>query len=100
MFRPEAESNLLVIEVVGYTAGDHSPINFRQMKAAALAHCLDGCQYVQVRSGSALVSEQDPAFMAWDFPHLDPFGIGGFNNPIRAEGSQLSFAYQLRNVLL
>ena len=99
-FRDEGVIDSLAIDAVGYTAGDHSPCNFRQMKAAALAHCLDGHRFVRVQSGTAVVNEQDPAFMTWAFPQLDPFGIGGFNHPDRREHKKLSFAHQLHNLLL
>ncbi|KAF8556634.1 hypothetical protein OG21DRAFT_1482850 [Imleria badia] len=98
-FRSAGEMDTLVVESIGYTAGDHSPANFQQMKAAALAHCLDGYRFLRVRSGSTLINEQELGFMTWAFPHLDPFGIGGFNNPNRKEDCKLSFARQLRNLL-
>ena len=99
-FRDEGVIDSLAIDAVGYTAGDHSLCNFRQMKAATLAHCLDGHRFVRVQSGTAVVNEQDPAFMTWTFPQLDPFGIGGFNHPDRREHNKLSFAHQLCNLLL
>lgn len=90
-----AEGNcLLVVEAVGYTTGDHSPSNMHQIKATALTHCLDGHRFLQVCSGSTLMNDDDPAFMAWAFPHLDPFGIRGFNNPNHTKGRKLMFARQ------
>jgi hypothetical protein len=99
-FRPERENQSLVVDAVGYTAGDHSPSNMQQMKVTALAHCFDGRRFIQVHSGSTLVNDDEPAFMTWAFPHLDPFGIGGFNKPNHIDGCKVSFARQVGNVLL
>lgn len=81
-------------------ASDHSPSNYRQIKAVALTHCLDGCQFLRIHSGTTLVNEQDPGFLAWAFPHLDPFGIGGFNHMDCCDDKKLSFLCQLQNLLL
>ena len=99
-YHPEDNNDDLVMEAVGYTAGDHTPANYRLMKVAVLAHCLDGGRFIRVRSESTLVNEQEPAFMTWAFPHLDPFGIGGFNNSNRTDGSKILFEHHLRNLLL
>ncbi|KIK81621.1 hypothetical protein PAXRUDRAFT_155669, partial [Paxillus rubicundulus Ve08.2h10] len=45
----------VLIEFVGYTEADHSPMNYRIMKALALAHCLNGRRFLQACSGSNLV---------------------------------------------
>lgn len=99
-FHIDSLNDSLVIEAVGYTAGDHTPCNFQQMKATTLTHCLDGRCFVRVLNGSTLVNKHDPVFMSWAFLHLDPFGIGGFNDLNCSEGYQLTFSHQLWNLLL
>lgn len=88
------------LEAVGYTQGDYTLNSICEMKASALAHCLDGKRFLQVRSGDKLVSEDNPALLAWVFPHLDPFGIGAFNEPNRAGNRSLSFPRQVHNLIL
>ena len=46
-----------VVESVGYTDGDDSPTNLQNMKATALAWCLDGRRFLQIRSGSDLIRD-------------------------------------------
>ncbi|KIJ58690.1 hypothetical protein HYDPIDRAFT_33933 [Hydnomerulius pinastri MD-312] len=96
----EGDPEDMLIEAIGYTEGDHTPENFKLMKATALARCLDGKRYVQMRSRSRLVYEDEPGLLAWLFPHLDPFGIGGFGELNRTPQQHISFARQLRNLLL
>jgi hypothetical protein len=90
----------VLLESVGYTEADHSPANYRLMKATALAHCLDGKYFLQARSGSNLVNDKNPTLLAWVFPQLDLFGIGGFNNPNCSMEFRLSFVHQLHNLLM
>jgi hypothetical protein len=70
------------------------------MKSSALAHCLDGKRFFQARSGNNLVHNDNPALLAWVFPRLDPFGIGGFNEPNHSHEHKLSFVHQLHNLLM
>ncbi|KAH7908086.1 hypothetical protein BJ138DRAFT_983955, partial [Hygrophoropsis aurantiaca] len=93
------EGDPFLLESVGYTDGDHSPVNYRLMKATALARCLDRTRYVQMRSGTRLIDDRDPGLLTWLFPHLDPFGIGGFHNPDRNEDQRISFGRQVLNLL-
>lgn len=49
---------------------------------------------------SELLSDRDPAFMTYLFPHLDPWGIMGFEQSERSDSQRISFAQQVKNVLL
>jgi len=74
----------LLMENVGYTDGDDTPTNYRVMKATALEHCVSGRPFIASGRGSALVPDfNNPSILTWLFPHLDPWGIGGFYHPNR-----------------
>ncbi|KIM21784.1 hypothetical protein M408DRAFT_80020, partial [Serendipita vermifera MAFF 305830] len=90
-----AESADLLIENVGYTDGDTSPQNFTLMKLKAMRHCLDGNAFLQSRSGNLALNDFDnPHLLSWLFPHLDPWGIGGFHEKRRSR--PLSMEQQLK----
>ena len=83
---PEApgEHDPLLMENVGYTLGDDSPVSYRDMKMKALSHCINGGRFVRSRSGDKFVPDfENPSLMTWLFPHLDPWGIGGFHEQSR-----------------
>ncbi|KAJ7130143.1 hypothetical protein C8R44DRAFT_613545, partial [Mycena epipterygia] len=91
----------VIMEAVGYTAGDRTPLDYQNMKAAALAWCLDKKKFIKMQSGSKFMSERDVGMLTYTFPHLDPWGIGGFNEPMRSSAQQaLTFERQVRNLLL
>ncbi|KAI0684649.1 hypothetical protein C8T65DRAFT_593414, partial [Cerioporus squamosus] len=74
----------LLMENVGYTSGDRSPVSYRDMKLRALSHCLNGGKFVRSQAGDTFVPDfHNPALLTWLFPHLDPWGIGGFHHPDR-----------------
>jgi hypothetical protein len=53
-----------------------------------------------VQSGSKFLSDRDPGFLTYNFnPHLDPWGIGGFNEPARTTRQKISFERQVSNLL-
>ncbi|KAJ7211909.1 hypothetical protein C8J57DRAFT_1440748 [Mycena rebaudengoi] len=58
----------MVMEAVGYIAGETGSINYEKMKATALT-----C--------SKFISDWDPGLLTFDFPQLDPWGVGGVFNP-------------------
>ena len=88
----------LLMENVGYTDSHATPQNYRRMQMKALTHCLRGGAFLSSQAGSRFVAEWDnPNLLSWLFPHLDPWGIGGFFDPRRPEG--LSFDEQLRYLL-
>lgn len=88
----------IVMENVGYTTGDDSPQSYRDMKMQALTHCLEGGGFVMSRSGSKPIPDFDnPYLLSWLFPHLDPWGIGGFHHPERRR--RISSELQLRYLL-
>ncbi len=93
---PDTES--LLMENVGYTSGDESPVSYRDMKMRALSHCLNQGRFVCSKAGDKFVPDfQNPALLTWLFPHLDPWGIGGFHHPSRTR--PVSMEQQLRYLL-
>jgi hypothetical protein len=89
----------LLMEAVGYTSGDFSHNSYKYMKAVALEACIKGQKFVQVRSGSSFADDENFYFLTNAFPHLDPWGIGGFNSPYRTPEQKISFERQLKNML-
>ncbi|KAJ7144604.1 hypothetical protein C8R44DRAFT_865509 [Mycena epipterygia] len=90
----------IVMEAVGYTVGERSPKNLREMKASAVAWCLDKQNFIKMQSGSKFLSDRDPGLLTFAFPNLDPWGIGGFHEPNRSDSQRISFAQQVKNLLL
>ncbi|KAJ7118471.1 hypothetical protein C8R43DRAFT_901487, partial [Mycena crocata] len=80
---PNGQRTDVVMEAVGYTIGERTPLDYDRMKASALAWCLDKKQYIQMRSSSKFISDRDPGLLTYHFPHLDPWGIGSFHEPLR-----------------
>ncbi len=97
---PPSPDDPLLMENVGYTCGDDSPRSYRDMKLHALSHCLNGGSFIRSQAGETFVPDfQNPALLTWLFPHLDPWGIGGFHHPHRSQAitmeEQLSYLLQL-----
>ncbi|KAI0745898.1 hypothetical protein C8Q76DRAFT_607330, partial [Earliella scabrosa] len=98
MPEPPLTGNEVLMENVGYTSGDDSPVSYRDMKMKALMHCLAGGKFVQSRAGDRFIPDfENPSLMTWMFPHLDPWGIGGFHQEERL--IPLSMEEQLRYLL-
>ncbi len=98
-FQSSAGEHDFLMEAVGYTANENSTQNYQKMKAAALSWCLDGKSFLQMRGSSNLIKDDDPGLMSFAFPHLDPWGIGGFNNPNRKPEQHIPFQRQVSNLL-
>lgn len=94
------EESPLLMEAVGYTNVNGSSTDYQNMKNNALAWCLNNRPFVAARNSSTFLRDDDPGFLAYAFPHLDPWGIGGFNNPLNTPKKRLPFERQLRNLLL
>ncbi len=74
----------ILMENVGYTCGDRTPVSYRDMKLRALSHCLNNGRFIRSQAGDTFVPDfHNPALLSWLFPHLDPWGIGGFHHPSR-----------------
>ncbi|RPD77265.1 hypothetical protein L226DRAFT_544690 [Lentinus tigrinus ALCF2SS1-7] len=74
----------LLMENIGYTSGDRSPVSYRDMKLRALSHCLNRGMFLRSQAGDTFVPDfHNPALLTWLFPHLDPWGISGFHHPSR-----------------
>jgi hypothetical protein len=64
-----------------------------------VAHCLGKGKYIQSRTGSsALPDFTNPHLLSWLFPHLDPWGLGGFFEEKRSRSVTLET--QLKHMLL
>lgn len=94
-----AEQEDMVMENVAYTQGDHSERSRNAMKARALAYAFDRNRFLVSATGESFVRDADPVFLTSLFPHLDPWGIGGFNHPARTPAQRISFERQLRNLI-
>ena len=78
------EGDTLLMENVGYTMGDETTDSIQDMKFKAIAHCLSGGKFIRSQAGDRFVPDFDnPCLLTWLFPHLDPWGIGGFHEPAR-----------------
>ncbi|KAI0689805.1 hypothetical protein C8T65DRAFT_588375, partial [Cerioporus squamosus] len=92
------DPELLLMENVGYTSGDESPVSYREMKMRALSHCLNDGRFVCSKAGDKFVPDfENPALLTWLFPHLDPWGIGGFHHPDRVRA--ITMEQQLKYLL-
>ncbi|KAF5325769.1 hypothetical protein D9611_000667 [Ephemerocybe angulata] len=88
----------ILMENVGYTVSDETPVNYREMKYRAVNRCLSGKPFMTSRTGNRMVPDFDnPFLLSWLFPHLDPWGIGGFHHPLRQR--TLTLEDQLRHLL-
>ncbi|KAJ7656081.1 hypothetical protein DFH06DRAFT_1269542 [Mycena polygramma] len=90
----------IVVDAFGYTVGENTPNSHRDMKAAAVAWCLDKKNFVKMQTGSKFMMDRDPGLLTFAFPHLDPWGIGGFHEPSRSETQYITFERQVKNLLL
>lgn len=86
-------------ETIGFANAAQGAITDSQMKARALKWCLDGHSFISVRAGDRLFPDRDPSMLTYVFPYLDPWGIGGFNNPARDSSQSLSMQHQTKNLL-
>ena len=90
----------VVMEAVGYAAGDRTPQNYNIMKASALAWCLSRKKFIKMQGGSQLLSDRDPGMLTYLFPHLDPWGIAGFYQSNRTAQQHISFGRQVKNLIM
>ena len=95
-----SEGQHITMESVGYTEGDFTPKNYRQMKATALSWCLDGKQFIKSTAGSQLICDRDEGLLTFLFPHLDPWGIGNFCARDHRQDQKISFERHVCNLLL
>ena len=85
----------IVMEAIGYAAGDKTPQNYKIMKASAPRK-----KYIKMQGGATLLSDRDPGMLMYVFPHLDPWGIAGFYQSERTEDQYISFEHQIKNLLI
>ncbi|KAF8188606.1 hypothetical protein K438DRAFT_1907443 [Mycena galopus ATCC 62051] len=88
-----------VMEAIGYILGESSAKDLRDMKASAVAWCLDRNNYMKMQSGSKFLSDRDPGFLTFNFPHLDPWDIGGFHEPNRLASKDPNFVSVSWNII-
>ncbi|KAI0359239.1 hypothetical protein OH77DRAFT_1395328, partial [Trametes cingulata] len=95
---PSSDKDDMLMETVGYTDGDDSPVSTREMALKALSHCLRKGKFIQSQAGSRFVPDfENEQLLSWLFPHLDPWGIGGFHDKRRLV--PLTLDEQLRYLL-
>ncbi|KAI0359351.1 hypothetical protein OH77DRAFT_1395674, partial [Trametes cingulata] len=95
---PGPDDSGMLMETVGYVESDDSPMNYRDMSMRALTHCLNGGTFIQSQAGSRFIPDfENASLLAWLFPHLDPWGIGGFHEKRRLV--PLSMDQQLKYLL-
>ena len=88
----------ILMDNVGYTMGDDTPVSYRDMKMRALSHCINGGKFYRSQSGDRFMPDfENPSLLTWLFPHLDPWGIGGFHEQSRKV--QVSMEDQLKYLL-
>ncbi|EGN98199.1 hypothetical protein SERLA73DRAFT_55221 [Serpula lacrymans var. lacrymans S7.3] len=95
----DAHLDTLLMDTVGYAAGDYTPKDYKLMKAQSLSRVLDSGNFLKMQSGSQFINDRDPGLMSYLFPHLDPWGIGGFNKPNCHPDQRISFERQVQNLL-
>ncbi len=95
---PGPTDDEMLMENVGFVDGDNTPRNYQQLRMQAISHCLDGGAFVRSQAGSRLIPDfNNPHLLSWLFPHLDPWGIGGFHEPRRLR--PISLEQQLKYLL-
>ncbi|KAH9848473.1 hypothetical protein C2E23DRAFT_739605, partial [Lenzites betulinus] len=95
----EGPDSDLLMENVGYTESDDAvAMNPREMTMEAVNHCLRQRKFIKSQAGSRFIPDfRNPSLLTWLFPHLDPWGIGGFFDERRER--QLSLDQQLKYLL-
>lgn len=95
----EPEIDELLMENVSYTDGDDSPAGYHAMKSVALERCLQGKPFIASGTGSTNIQDfYNPSALTWLYPHLDPWGIGGFHHPLRRV--PIGMEEQLKHLLM
>ncbi|KAI0348902.1 hypothetical protein OH77DRAFT_1374838, partial [Trametes cingulata] len=95
--RPTNEDMLM--ETVGYTDSSETPVSSHAMSMKALSHCLNGRGFIRSQAGSEFIPDfENDQLLSWLFPHLDPWGIGGFYHPRRSR--RLNLEQQLKDLLM
>lgn len=94
---PESES---YTEVTGFSNTVSKGDGHQSSKVRALQWVLDHKPYIAVQPGSKLFPDRDPRMLTFVFPHLDPWGIGGFNHALRSGDAIISMQHQTRNLLM
>ncbi|KZT60100.1 hypothetical protein CALCODRAFT_429880, partial [Calocera cornea HHB12733] len=95
------EENNFLVEVSGYSTSNCTAASYKAMKANTLAHCLDdhGSFLLSQKGNHAIHNLCNEYTLTWMFPHLDPFALGGFNDPRRwhlvSMGKQLAHLMRL-----
>ncbi|KAJ7152241.1 hypothetical protein C8R43DRAFT_1087883 [Mycena crocata] len=80
----------IVVDAVGYIVGVNTPNDQRNMKASAVAWCLDKKNCIKMQSSSEFITDRDPGLLTFTFSGLDPWGIGGFHEPNRTEKKSIT----------
>ncbi|OJT12053.1 hypothetical protein TRAPUB_11391, partial [Trametes pubescens] len=89
----------MLMENVGYTDSDDTlAVNPRDMAVEAMAHCVNKRRFIKSQAGSRFIPDfKNSSLLSWLFPHLDPWGIGGFYDERRQR--PLTLDQQLKYLL-
>ncbi|KAJ6608356.1 hypothetical protein B0H10DRAFT_2166596 [Mycena sp. CBHHK59/15] len=85
------DPDTVIMEAMGYTAGEHTPQDYKNMKASAVAWCLDKKNFIQMQTSSKFIPDRDPSLLTFTFLHLDPWCIKGFHEPNRSNYPNFAF---------
>ncbi|KAI9062251.1 hypothetical protein FKP32DRAFT_1574376, partial [Trametes sanguinea] len=96
---PDSPEDGMLVENVGYVDTQETlALNPRDMAIEAVAHCLRGRTFIKSQAGSRFIPDfENPSLLSWLFPHLDPWGLGGFFDARRER--KLSLDQQLKYLL-
>ncbi|KZV66482.1 hypothetical protein PENSPDRAFT_585286, partial [Peniophora sp. CONT] len=89
----------LLIDAVGFSDEVQSRVTSEPALSAAQEWCKQQRPFIGVKSDARLFPDRDPRMLTYLFPHLDPWGIGGFNNPRRSVRQRISLSRQVKNLL-
>ncbi|VDB96204.1 unnamed protein product [Peniophora sp. CBMAI 1063] len=89
----------LLIDAVGFSDDTQTCTTSEPALTVAQEWCRRRRPFLGVASDTRLFPERDPRMLTYVFPHLDPWGIGGFNNPRRSAKQRISLSRQVKNLL-
>lgn len=99
--RPEKAIDIqdLLMDTVGFADELQSSVSSSPAVSMAEEWCRRRRPFIGVRTGTTLFPDRDPRMLTFLFPHLDPWGIGPFNNALRSAKQRISMQRQVHNLL-
>ncbi|KZV62853.1 hypothetical protein PENSPDRAFT_551691, partial [Peniophora sp. CONT] len=93
------EAKDLLVNVIGFAEEHESWVGKDAASKLATEWCRSRKPFITVGRGAQLLPERDVRALTFLCPHLDPYALGAFGNPLRKNGYKLSIKRQLRNML-